>query len=68
MRSARPSTSLAKRRKLLDKLNRSKKSLGFLGGHQSTEFFKAVRSSLACANAGHTRVSLANEGMADVHP
>ena len=47
MRSARPSSSLAKRMKLVDKLNRSKKSVGFLRGHQSTEFFKAVRPPLA---------------------
>ena len=47
MRSARPSTSLAKRTKLLDKFNRSKKSLGFLRGQQRTEFFKAARPPLA---------------------
>src|SRR5271166_1071421 len=59
MRSARPSTSLAKRTKLLDKLNRSKKSLGFLRDHQSTEFFKAVRPPLASGTIrGHIHEQL----------
>jgi hypothetical protein len=36
---------------LVDKLNRSKKSFGFLRGHQSTEFFKAMRAT-ACLGTG----------------
>jgi ABC-type phosphate/phosphonate transport system ATPase subunit len=43
--------ALASQAMLIDKLNRSKKSFGFLRGHQSTEFFKAMRAT-ACLGTG----------------